>query len=235
MNQNGEVFNVQVIRMNGTSWLALEGKQGILIDAGVRSDGKRIIKRIQMLGIMIPLIFLTHTHYDHAGGAEAVRQVTGAKVVVGTGEAEALRKGFTPVPEGTGILGRFLSKLVRMMGSNSHACYTPVTQDIIEIDAPRALKSLGFDCQVYCLGAHTAGSIGLRVGDYFFAGDTAFNIGGCIYPPFADLPDEVSDAWQTILCSGAKMVFPGHGPAFSIETLKKKYQSRFLLKEVLGN
>ena len=218
---------MMVTRMDGTSWLAYEGGKGILIDAGAHPDGHRIIRRIRALDIQIPLICLTHTHYDHAGGAEAVRQATGARVIVGADEAQALRNGFSSVPAGTGVLGRFLIKIAHALGAKRNQHYTPVTQDIIEINAPRSLKSLGFEARVFCLGAHTAGSIGLEAGGFFFAGDTAFNIGGCIYPPLADRPDDIANAWNTILCSSAKTVFPGHGPAFSVETLKKKHQGRF--------
>lgn len=218
---------MNIARLAGTSWLAYEDGRGILIDAGRDPDGGAIIKRIRRLGIDVPMLFLTHTHYDHTRGAEAVRQATGAKVIVGKEESGALRTGQTPVPAATGRLGHAVLRFAKVLNASTGDRYQPVTKDIIEITESGPLEGYGPDVRIYRLGAHTAGSIGLRIGEDFFAGDTVFGFGSAIYPPFADYPDQFPHAWSVILNSGAKRIYPGHGKPFSVDVLRKQYQSRY--------
>jgi len=218
---------VSIIHTGGTSWLAYKNGQGILIDAGRQPNAAGIIRRIGDLGIKVPLLFLTHTHYDHTGGAEAIRRATGAAVAVGREEADMLREGYTPVPKGTGRLGRALVGISKAVTPESRARYRPVNNDITEISETGSLDGYGFDMQVFRLGGHTAGSIGLKIGDEFFAGDVVFGVGGVIYPPFGDRPEEFQAAWKIILDSGSNAIYPGHGRPFSAYRLEKEYHQLF--------
>jgi glyoxylase-like metal-dependent hydrolase (beta-lactamase superfamily II) len=218
---------MNIISVDGTAWLVYEKDRGILIDAGQHPDGEKIIRRIRALGVKVPLLFLTHTHYDHTGGAEAVRQAFGSVVAVSSEEAGMLHAGYTPVPAGTGRLGRALVGALQALSPESRAHYCPIINDIIEIAESGKLEGFDFDIQVYHLGAHTSGSIGLKIGDAFFAGDVVFGFGKLIYPPFADRPAEFSDAWSTILSSGSNIIYPGHGRPVSVALLKKEYHKRF--------
>ena len=218
---------MEVVKLSGTAWLAYKEREAVLIDAGLQADGSGILRRIRALGVTVPLIFLTHTHYDHTGGVEAVRQATGAQVLVGEAEAEYLRQGYTPVPAGTSPFSRLLSRAAHSVQPKMREHYAPVTQDIVETGETGMFNELRLDAQYIHLGAHTSGSIGLHIGDYFFAGDTVFGIGSVIYPPFADLAEEIPSAWQKIIGSGAKYVCPGHGRVLSMERLKKEYARKF--------
>jgi glyoxylase-like metal-dependent hydrolase (beta-lactamase superfamily II) len=218
---------MEVIRLEGTAWLACENGRGILIDAGMRADGAGILRRIRMRSIQVPLIFLTHTHYDHTGGLEALRQANGAQVMVDAKEAECIRQGFTPVPKGTSAFASFLSSMVHKLQSKKREGYVPVTRDIVEAGEEGSLEAYGFDARYMHLGGHTAGSSGLLVGEYFFAGDTVFNIGRGHYPPFADFPEDIPAAWRIIIGSGAKHICPGHGRMLGMDKLKKEFERRF--------
>jgi glyoxylase-like metal-dependent hydrolase (beta-lactamase superfamily II) len=219
---------MNIVRAGGTAWLVYENGCGILIDAGSRKDGAIILRRIHSLSIAIPLLFLTHTHYDHTGGVRAVLEATGAAVAVGTAEVPMLRAGYTPVPAGTGRFGRFVVCAAKHLSHESRAHYCPIDGNILRADEDALPEVAGFDMQVYPLGAHTIGSIGLRIGNAFFAGDVVFGFGHLIYPPFADRTEEFSSAWRTILDSGATMIYPGHGRPFPIERLERAYSKRFL-------
>lgn len=218
---------MEVVRLKGTAWLAYENGCGILVDTGLRADGTGILKRIHALNVQVLLIFLTHTHYDHTGGVEALRSALGAKVIVGEREAACLREGHTPVPRGVNAFARLLSGVAHSVQSKTREHYAPVTRDIEEAGETGTLEAFGFDAHYIHLGAHSAGSTGLHIGEYFFAGDTVFGIGGGIHPPFADLPGEIPTAWQSIITSGARYVCPGHGRIIKTDTLKKEYARRF--------
>ncbi len=218
---------MEIVRMPGTAWLVYESGRGILIDAGMQADGGAVLKRIRALKVRVPLIFLTHTHYDHTGGVEALRSALGAKVLVGENEAACLREGFTPVPKGVNAFSRFLSHAAHSVQSKTREHYAPVTENIVEAGETGTLEGFGFDARYYHLGAHSAGSVGLQIGETFFAGDTVFGIGVGAYPPFADFKEEISTAWQTIIESGAKYICPGHGRIIKAEALKREYTRRF--------
>ena len=218
---------MKIIHLGGTAWLACEKGRGILIDTAMRPGGLTILRRIRSMDVQVSLIFLTHTHYDHTGGVEAIRQATGARVMVGEGEAPCLRDGYTPVPKGTDALGRFLSRAAHCVQPEKREHYAPVTQDLIEAGEAGTLEEFGFDARYTHLGGHSVGSAGLSIGDYFFAGDTVFNIGAGHYPPFADYPEEIPAAWRAILSSGAKYICPGHGRMLKVERLRQEYTRRF--------
>jgi len=219
-----------VVKLAGTAWLVHDGKRGVIVDAARKGQANAIISRIAALGVTITLLFLTHTHYDHTGCAGALCRYADGNVIVGASEADCLRKGYTPVPKGTNVFGRFISHVGHILVSKRAEYYEPVTRNIVPVDMKRDLIEFGFDAQVLPLGAHTSGSIGLLTGDYFFAGDTVFGIGGMMYPPFADCPDEIQKAWEIILSTKAKYICPGHGRIIMREQLEKQYMARYSIK-----
>lgn len=218
---------MNILRVKGTAWLAYKDDKGILIDTGIRRNAKQIIRKIEALGIKVPIIFLTHTHYDHVGSAEELRAALGAIVVVGEKEANCLRTGHTPVPKGTLAITRLIGRAGHDIDAKRREYYKPVQEDIVEIHEQQSLNEYGIDGTAYPLGGHSAGSIGLKIDEHFFGGDNVFGILGTIYPIFADYEDEIEAAWKTILDSGAEKIYPGHGHIISGKMLKRRYNARY--------
>ena len=73
----------------------VEGSEGhVMIDAGVGLEQERIVGNIRKDGLDpgdIKHLLLTHTHSDHAGGADYFKKKYGVKVYTATAEAEFLR------------------------------------------------------------------------------------------------------------------------------------------------
>ena len=72
------------------TWLLYlpDEKRGVVIDPGM--EPAPLVERIQELGLKIEAVLLTHAHFDHIGGLEEVRSLTGAPVYVHEAEAEWL-------------------------------------------------------------------------------------------------------------------------------------------------
>jgi glyoxylase-like metal-dependent hydrolase (beta-lactamase superfamily II) len=68
----------------------------VLVDSGLDSDASQLKSQMANLRLDwrgIRAILLTHAHIDHSGGAEHLRENTGAKIYAGQGEAGVLRAG----------------------------------------------------------------------------------------------------------------------------------------------
>jgi len=76
------------------------GDKAALIDAGCGSAHNHLVNNISEVlpsDVEIEYLFLTHCHYDHTGGAEAVRNHYGSKLVAHELDADYLEKGDSTV------------------------------------------------------------------------------------------------------------------------------------------
>lgn len=221
---------MEIKRLKGTAWIAHENGVGVLIDGGLKARSGMIRKKIDALKIDLRYILMTHTHYDHMGCVEAVRKATGAKVVVGAGEAECLRQGYTSVPRGTNAIFRMIGNAGHDVDSKHIEHYAPVTRDIIEIGEQLTIPFGETGIIAVPLGGHSAGSVGYIIGEHIFVGDVVFGIAHIIYPWFADFEEDIEAAWGRILGSGAKYIYPGHGRRLRMDYLRKKSDKRYAIK-----
>jgi glyoxylase-like metal-dependent hydrolase (beta-lactamase superfamily II) len=81
---------------DGAVYLVVFGSQAALIDAGCGHGHKKIagnIRNIISLAVPIKYLFLTHCHFDHSGGAEALRREFRCNIVVHALDAVFLESG----------------------------------------------------------------------------------------------------------------------------------------------
>lgn len=74
--------------------------EAALVDSGTGKGHNRVLKNIQSAGVdpgQIKYLFLTHCHYDHTGGAEAIRKATGCRIVAHELDAVYLEDGDSEV------------------------------------------------------------------------------------------------------------------------------------------
>jgi glyoxylase-like metal-dependent hydrolase (beta-lactamase superfamily II) len=82
--------------MDAAVYLVRLGDKAALIDAGSGRDHPQLIKNIaECLGpnVQLEYLLLTHCHFDHAGGAQAVRDEYGCRVVAHELDAIYLESG----------------------------------------------------------------------------------------------------------------------------------------------
>ena len=82
----------------------LAGDDGtlVLVDAGTRRAPRTVLAALAQLGRQpgdVTHLLLTHAHSDHAGGARAVVEASGAEVAAHEREAVHLREGRMPSPD----------------------------------------------------------------------------------------------------------------------------------------
>ena len=81
-----------------------------LVDTGTEKDPPRILRALEKLGRKpedVRQILLTHGHGDHAGGAKAMKESTGAPVLAGAADREVIA-GREPYPPAAAAWGRVL-------------------------------------------------------------------------------------------------------------------------------
>jgi glyoxylase-like metal-dependent hydrolase (beta-lactamase superfamily II) len=77
-------------------YLVTSHGESALIDAGTGKGHQNVIRNINALGFSpgsIKYLFLTHCHYDHTGGANAVRKATGCRIVAHEMDAVFVEEG----------------------------------------------------------------------------------------------------------------------------------------------
>lgn len=174
-------------------------RHGVVIDPG--AEPKRVLSRIERLGLKVEAILLTHAHFDHIGAVEPVREKTGAPLYIHRLEGDWLKD---PLKNGSGFWPGM--EPVRCREAD---CY---------LEGGESLDFFGQTIRVLHTPGHSPGSVtyvldGLAVcGDVLFAG----SIGRTDLPggDFDTLMRSIHD--QLMVLPEDTRVLPGHGPETTI-------------------
>lgn len=154
----------------------IEAPEGlILIDTSLGVFANRIVEKIAALDKgPLCLIYITHAHIDHYGGANAIRAATGAPVAIHEADVEAMEAGETHLGtvrnwQWTAPWLPLLERLVRV---------DPTPADIVLHDGD-AITHCGLAGEVVWTPGHTPGSSSLLVqmpeSTHLFVGDLIAN------------------------------------------------------------
>ncbi len=218
---------IDILRMGVCNCYLIREDGMILVDAGPPNQLNAFIKKLEEFRIEpqdIPLILLTHGHWDHIGSAKELRTLTGAKVAINFREQEWVEQALKQLPPGVGPWGKVLALLARAMSSSVKFPGSPV--DMALTDETSSLSAFGIRGKILHTPGHTAGSMSLLLdtGDAF-VGDLAMNglpmrLGPGV-PLLAEDPDAVPESWRRLLDHGAKRFFPSHGDPLPAAILAK--------------
>jgi hydroxyacylglutathione hydrolase len=142
----------------------ITGKKNTIIDCGTGQNHEKVKKEIQKIinPSEITQIILTHEHYDHVGGVEKIKRITGnnAKIIAHPKAAEKIEKGESIFAS---LIGGEMPKVSVDLNINDN--------DTIEIG--------DYDFKIYHTPGHTQGSICLynKKEKILFTGDTVFAYG----------------------------------------------------------
>jgi glyoxylase-like metal-dependent hydrolase (beta-lactamase superfamily II) len=178
-------------------------RKGVVIDPG--AEAKAILKSIEKNGLSIELIVVTHSHFDHIGAVNSLKDATGARLAVGSGTEKQSPGAFV--------------KLVAAMSGGSARIPEP---DLFLKDGDKIdIDDLHFE--VLFTPGHSPDEISLYGHGVLFSGDTLFNAGigrtdfpGCSYKQL-----ESSIKTKLYILPDNTIVYPGHGPATTIGDEKR--------------
>lgn len=196
---NVETFSLGPLQTNA-HLLTLPGQEncGIIVDPG--ADPQVLIDRIADMDIAA--ILLTHAHFDHIAGVDAIRKNKRCPVYIHSLEADWLQQ-----PELNGSL-------------RWPEVSPPIITDPAEyllVDG-QSLELMDCSFQVLHTPGHSPGSVSYLHGRQLFSGDVLFHLSA----GRTDLPggnhQQLVDSIQRKLYAldDGVEVHPGHGPATSI-------------------
>jgi hydroxyacylglutathione hydrolase len=226
IKNQAQIVRVPLGRAN--AYFVISGQQALLIDTGIRGNERKIVQALENLSLSpsnIRLIILTHTHYDHCGSLKALKDMTGARIVVHHKEAACLREGYGGFPKGTTWLTRGISLIGRSIGKRIGG-YESVSPDIT-ISGRFDLDEYITPAYILPTPGHTLGSISIIILDsHAIVGDTLFNVfRKGVFPPFADDHEELLRSWRALCDTGCRYFYPGHGNPFGIDKLMESLEN----------
>jgi hydroxyacylglutathione hydrolase len=198
----------------------------VLVDAGFPGTLSRFTAALKRLGIearAVGAVVITHVHYDHVGCLAAIRDITGADVIVHSAEAEALRTGSMLIPSATNACARMIAGAFGRFGARKRPGQG--IDPAIVVDGEFDLARYGIEGRIVPTPGHTPGSVSVVLGSGdAFIGDAATNMPlvnrRTVFPPFADDIEALGKSWAKLLETGARTFHPGHGGPFDRKKLQ---------------
>lgn len=170
----------------------------IVVDPGAK--GERIYEEMTNRGYTIKAVLLTHGHFDHVMGADAIRKAAGVKVYLGEEDG----------------------KLIENADLNVSAMFgTPYTTkaDILVKDGEE-LELAGIKMKVIHTPGHTAGGVCyyLEEEKILVCGDTLFaeSVGRTDFPTSSASALVTAIREKLFILPDEVYVYPGHGPTTTI-------------------
>ena len=183
-------------------------KEGILIDAAAAT--RELVNYIDVMGIKLRYIVLTHCHSDHTTGLkELKKEYPRVPIVINEDDKEGLTLPSINLSDWIGVENNYI-------------------EADITVKEGDVLKFGELEAQIIHTPGHTAGSMCILIKDALFSGDTMFKhtygrtdletgsdreIMWSIKDKLLHLPDET-------------IVYPGHGATTIIKDEKEIYEDR---------
>jgi glyoxylase-like metal-dependent hydrolase (beta-lactamase superfamily II) len=181
-----------------------ETMEAAVIDPG--GSPASIVRALEELGLKAVYIINTHGHTDHMGGNRAVKDATGAEILIHEMDGK--------------MLVNAVSNFSFLTGNN---ITSPAADGLLK-DGDIVKIGNTVELEVIHTPGHTPGGICLKTDSIIFVGDTLFNgsIGRTDFPggSFKDLIDSIKDR---LMCYDDEVIcYPGHGPATTVG-FERKY------------
>ncbi|MCI6880235.1 MAG: MBL fold metallo-hydrolase [Clostridiaceae bacterium] len=200
------VSSVTVGQLAVNCWFLIneDTKEALVFDPGDQAD--KIVQYASEQGVKITAALLTHGHIDHMGGADALRNLTGAKVY-------ALREEEDLLLDAKQNLSVYIARKVVTFAPDEF------------VHDGQELELAGVKLKVFHTPGHTPGGASYYCAEAgcVFSGDTLFqgSVGRTDFPGGSMLAIVRSVKEKLFLLPDDTRVCPGHGDETSIGYEKK--------------
>ena len=195
------IEQVELAQLFDSNIYLISGDRTVLIDAGIGFQADDTIAFIKKMlnGRKLDVLVLTHRHYDHVGGANAIIREFRPKTYTGRLDSEPLRKGDRASTLGEKFGGPLDPMEVEDLKDG----------DVIDIGDHRL--------KVIETPGHTIGSISIydEVTGALFTGDTVFVGGIGRYDHPTGDPSQLIYSLKRLSELNINGFYPGHGPAIA--------------------
>lgn len=179
------------------------GSEAIVVDPA--DQGEMICEKLKANGFEVKGILLTHAHFDHIWGAEALRKASGAKIYAAEDERKLCESPRANVSEWAG-----------------RPC--TIAPDVYVKDGEE-IGIAGMTCKVLVTPGHTVGSscYYFEEGEFLVCGDTIFqeSVGRTDFPSGSSSALVRSVKEKIFTLPDQTRLYPGHGDSTSVEHEKK--------------
>jgi len=208
INKRGTmIFETIVVGDLGVNCFILadsETKEGVVIDPG--ADGERILGVLKANGVKPLYILNTHGHFDHIGANRKVAEATGAKIMINAGDEPFLSRA---------------AQSATMYGLSAENSPAPAAN----LNDGDLIRFGSHEIKVIHTPGHSAGGccLYLQKEGLLISGDTLFaeSIGRTDLPGGSQAQLVGNIRTKLLVLPPETRVFPGHGPATTIEHEKK--------------
>ena len=171
----------------------------VVIDPGM--DGEGVVEKLAEKGLRASWVLLTHGHFDHSMGAQALRKA-GARLAVH--RADAL------------LLADQAKNGAEMYFGAPVPAYPAPEADVL-LDDGDVVSLAEISLRVIHTPGHTLGSVCFDGGDVLFSGDTLFRDGFGRTDLFGGDSAELSRSLARLdALDGDRRLYPGHGSSSSL-------------------
>ncbi len=218
---------IKVIKLVFVNAFLIKAKEGfILIDTGLSTQWEKLENELTSAGCLpgkIKLVILTHGDRDHTGNCKKIQEKYGVKIAMHQDDYSIVETGFSGKRRIKSFTQRILfliPTLLRKLQKNK-LNINKFKPDIFLKDGQN-LKEYGFDAKIIHTPGHTKGSIAILTdqGD-LFVGDTLVDTKKPETATIIENPNELKQSIEKLKKLDIKMVYPGHGKPFLMESFLK--------------
>lgn len=195
----------------------------VLIDTGYAHQRDSVEKALIKNGCkpgQLKLILLTHGDADHVGNAAYLRDIYHCKIGIHKFDSpmiETIDESLSRKAKPDHL--SWLFKVIRKLGVLDKQNKIESFKADLHLEDGLSLVEYGCEASILSLPGHTKGSIGVltKEGD-LFCGDLIYNL-----PGFGYIDDVIAHkkSIERIKRLQLRMIYPGHGKAFQLKSLKK--------------
>jgi len=197
--------HLSMLRVNGWQLYVWRDEDSVtLIDTGAPGSGAEILSAVPG----VDRIVVTHGHVDHTGSAAELHEATGAPVLAGAGDADAIRTGATLPPA---VFEDWEVPIYQQVsvGLPDTAPPVPVDRDLVDGD----MLDFGGGAEILAIPGHTEGSIAIHLPRHgvLFTGDTIANVGSVMLGTFNQDRGQTVSSFRRLAALDIATACFGHG------------------------